>query len=73
MKVVKDFVTWGVTAKWGGLDREWFMGRLLWARPSEQCLFQIKSNISNILEFFRSKDGLPVLDNFQIKYGWVGN
>jgi hypothetical protein len=23
----------------GGPDREWFVGRLLWARPSEQCLF----------------------------------
>jgi hypothetical protein len=29
----------------GGLDREGFVGRMLWIRSSELCLFRIKSNI----------------------------
>jgi hypothetical protein len=74
MKEIKDFITRGVTAEWGwGPNREWFVGRLLWAPPSEQCLFRIKSNISNGLELIQSKDDLLLLEIFQIKYGCVGN
>jgi hypothetical protein len=45
------------------------LGRLLWARLSEQCLFELNRLVSKGLELIRYKDGLPVLNKFQIKYG----
>jgi hypothetical protein len=53
-----------------------------WARPKEKgkmaqpkrkrCNFFLFENISNGFELIRLNDGLPLLEKFQIKYGFEG-
>jgi hypothetical protein len=45
-------------------------GPVAWAGLNEQWEFPIIQKISNEFELIRSKDGLPVLENFEIKY-WI--
>jgi hypothetical protein len=45
----------------------------LWAGPDEQYWFTFKPYFETILILKRSKDGLPLLKFFHIKYEFVGN
>jgi hypothetical protein len=42
---------------------------LPWASPRAQYTFWFIQSFSNENELFRSKNGLPLLKKFQIKYG----
>jgi hypothetical protein len=54
------------SAAWAGRGRV-PAGPLPQARPGEQCHFQIIQKKSNWLDLIRSKDGLIMLQNFEIK------
>jgi hypothetical protein len=52
---------------WGRL-----LGRLLWAQPSEQCIFELNRILSKGLELIQLKMSFQCSNKFQIKYGCEG-
>jgi hypothetical protein len=48
-------------------------GPLMWATPKKNSNISIYSKYSNRFELIQSKDRVPMLENFQIKYGFAEN